>query len=280
MGRTHLSLGVVGLHDLDLDTKDTLTEENVTDGVVDKVAVGLTGVDHETVGELHRLCTGSTQLAGNNDLATLGARLHDEAEDTVASAAHGKTTEELVAERLGLGDGGKTTVLDLLSVELERVLGELETLLDQSLELADTTSLVTEDLLGVGGADDDLGTGVGDTDLTARVTLLGELTSAGVSITPWFEIESTHKNSESSAWKTPSATNFLFLEIWWEDEAMMTCWVGERNSRLIQLAAARGAGAISKFGDLIPSGFGLCRRGYSMWHRGIISNHGLFVIII
>jgi hypothetical protein len=92
--------------------------------------------------------------------------------------AHGKTTEELVAERLGLGDGRKTAVLDLLGVELERVLGELETLLDESLELADAATLVAEDLLGVGGTDDDLSAGVGDADLTAGVTLLSELASA------------------------------------------------------------------------------------------------------
>lgn len=126
----------------------------------------------------HRLGTSSTELARDDNLATLGARLHNVTEDTVAGAAHGKTTEELVAERLGLGDGRKTAVLDLLGVELERVLGELETLLNESLELADAAALVAEDLLGVGGTDDDLGAGVGDTDLTAGVALLSELTSA------------------------------------------------------------------------------------------------------
>ena len=35
------------------NTQDTLTKQNVADGVVDKVARGLTRVDHEPVGELH-----------------------------------------------------------------------------------------------------------------------------------------------------------------------------------------------------------------------------------
>ena len=70
---------------LNLDTKDTLSEHDVPDGVVNEVLSGLTGVDHETVGELHRLSTGSTELARDNDLATLGAGLHDETEDTIAS---------------------------------------------------------------------------------------------------------------------------------------------------------------------------------------------------
>jgi hypothetical protein len=70
--------------------------------------------------------------------------------------------------------------LDLLGVELQRVLGELESLLDQRLEFTNSSSLVTEDFLGVGSSDDDLGSGVGDSDLTSRVSLLGELSGAGV----------------------------------------------------------------------------------------------------
>lgn len=69
---------------LDLDSKDTLAEENVTNGVVDKVTGGLTGVDHEAVGELHGLGTGSTNLSRNDNFATLSTGLHDETEDTIA----------------------------------------------------------------------------------------------------------------------------------------------------------------------------------------------------
>ena len=70
---------------LDLDTKDTLSEHDVSYGVVDEVLSGLTRVNHETVGELHRLGTGSTELARNDNLATLSAGLHDETEDAIAS---------------------------------------------------------------------------------------------------------------------------------------------------------------------------------------------------
>jgi hypothetical protein len=200
------------------------------------VATGthLSGVDHETVGELHRLGTSSTELARDDNLATLGAGLHDEAEDTVAGTARerttptsqlavpwsrllsthshsrssslhrsttasyfadcstalrvpeepfarkmnsppdGKTSQELVPQRLALSDGVQSTVLNLLGVELDGSLGELEPLLDEGGELPDPASLLAENLLGVGGADDDLGAGVGDADLAARVSLRGE----------------------------------------------------------------------------------------------------------
>ena len=68
-----------------LDTQDTLAEQDVADSVVDKVASRLTRVDHEAVGEFHGLGTSSAQLARDDDFATLGARLHNEAEDTIAS---------------------------------------------------------------------------------------------------------------------------------------------------------------------------------------------------
>jgi hypothetical protein len=132
-------------------------------------------VDHEAVGELHGLGAGGAELAGDDDLAALGAALHDEAEDTVAGAADGEAVEELVAEGLALGDGGETAVLDLGGVEGDGVLGELEALLDEGGELADAATLLAEDLLGVGGADDDVGDGRGDADLDAGVALLSEL---------------------------------------------------------------------------------------------------------
>lgn len=173
--RAGLAVRVRATHDLDLDTQDTLAEQDVTSGSVDEVLGGLTRVDHEAVGELHGLGTSGTELSGDDDLATLGAGLHDEAEDTIACTTDGQTVEELVAEGLALSDGGQATVLDLGGVQRDRVLGELEALLDQGGELADAAALLTEDFLGLGCADDDVGDGRGDADLDAGVTLFSEL---------------------------------------------------------------------------------------------------------
>ena len=74
---------------LDFDSENTLLQHDVANGKVNKVDGGLTGVDHESVGELHGLCTGSAELAGYDDLTAFGAGLHDEAEDTVACTAIG-----------------------------------------------------------------------------------------------------------------------------------------------------------------------------------------------
>lgn len=172
---TSLAIRVGTTHDLDLDTQNTLSEQNVTSGTVDELLGGLTGVNHEAIGELHGLGTSSTELARDDNLTTLGTRLHDEAEDTIAGTSDGETVEELVAKGLALGDSGQTTGLDLGGVEGDGVLRELEALLDERGELADAATLLTENLLSVGGADDDVGDGGGDADLDAGVTLLSEL---------------------------------------------------------------------------------------------------------
>ncbi len=71
-------------HNLNLQTNDTLAEEDVAHGDVNELAGRITGVDHETIGELHGLGTLGTEFARYHDLTTLGAGLHNEAQNTIA----------------------------------------------------------------------------------------------------------------------------------------------------------------------------------------------------
>ena len=87
---------------LNFDTEHTLLEQDVTDGIVYVFTRRLTGVHHETVSELHRLSTGSTELPRHNYFATLCTRFHNKAKDTIARSANGETSEKLVAKRLAL----------------------------------------------------------------------------------------------------------------------------------------------------------------------------------
>lgn len=54
-----------------LDAKDSLPQENVTAGRVNVVVHWVSGVDHETVDELHGLGPLSPQLARDNNLASI-----------------------------------------------------------------------------------------------------------------------------------------------------------------------------------------------------------------
>ena len=184
---TDLSSGVVGEHNLDFESDDTLSEHDVSDGGVDVLGDGVTGVDHESVGELHGLRSLTSQFARDYDFATLklifiipdlllfavlksrgrkvntedgfayhlGSRLHDESEDTVGSSSDGKTTLKLVSEGFALGDGAETSVGDLLGEELDGAVLDLESLLDQSGQFSNSLGLVPQNVLGSSGEDDD-----------------------------------------------------------------------------------------------------------------------------
>ena len=76
-----------------------------------------------------------------------------------------------------MSDSAKTTSGDLFGVKIHRVLGEVETLLNDGGQFADATAFFAQNVLGAGCHDDDFGLGGSDTDLDARVTIFGQFTS-------------------------------------------------------------------------------------------------------
>mmetsp|Transcript_653 Transcript_653/g.1191 ORF Transcript_653/g.1191 Transcript_653/m.1191 type:complete len:236 (+) Transcript_653:281-988(+) len=174
---TRLASWVVRKHDGDAHAKHALAKSDVADGGVNVLPLWLTRLDHVAVGELHGLCTSATDLASNHALNTLGSALHHEADNTVASATHCKATNELIAQRLALGDSTEAAVGDFLSVQLNRVLGEVPPLLDNSGEFANTTALLAKNILRPRRTDNNLSPHGRDTNLNTRVAILGELTS-------------------------------------------------------------------------------------------------------
>ena len=71
---SYLSSGVVGEHNLDLESDNTLSEHNVSDGGVDVLSDWVTGVDHETVSEFHGLGSLTSQFTRDDDLTTLNEK--------------------------------------------------------------------------------------------------------------------------------------------------------------------------------------------------------------
>ncbi len=153
----------------------TLLHHAMPCGLVNEHLSGVAGGDEEAGLELHRLGTLHASLTRHNDLDTEGPRLHDGADDTVASAAHLETTKQLELERLGLRHGGEAAVQHALSEHLDGALGEAKALLHGRGELADTLALLAQHLAGAGGADDDLSAHGGPADFHAGVAVLSEL---------------------------------------------------------------------------------------------------------
>lgn len=175
--RSDDALGVLGKHEGDSDTNDALSQHDVTHSGVNILGGSEARLNHISISIFLRLSSLPPELTGHNNLSTLGARLHDEAEDTIARLSDGKASEKLVFERLGLGLSAKTAVGNALGEQVDGSLREVESLLDDGGQLADALALLSEDVLGAGGLDDDLGLEGSHADLHTGIAILAQLTS-------------------------------------------------------------------------------------------------------
>jgi hypothetical protein len=132
---------------LNADAHDALAHHDVARGVVLEDDGGVARLDHVAVAELHGLCALAAQLAGDDDLHALGARLHDKLDDAVARAPHRQAAQQLVLERLGLRLRRQAAVGQPLGKELHRALGKAEALADDRRELANAPALFAEHVL-------------------------------------------------------------------------------------------------------------------------------------
>lgn len=118
-----LAFGVVGKHDSHSDSNGTLSEHDVFDCLNDILLHGFTTADHISFLELHGLCSSTSKFSGDNNLHTFGLSVvHDELQNAVARTSDGKSSAELVANRLGLGSRTQTSGLDLFGENLDSVL--------------------------------------------------------------------------------------------------------------------------------------------------------------
>jgi len=132
----------------------------------------VTCLHHVSIAKLHRLCALTAELSGHNDLNALCTALHHELDDAIASAANSQASEKLVLEALCLGVSAQAAVSDTFGVELDLVFGKVEALLDSACELANALALLAENVLGTGGANNDLCAHGRIADLDAAVASL------------------------------------------------------------------------------------------------------------
>mmetsp|Transcript_43504 Transcript_43504/g.102517 ORF Transcript_43504/g.102517 Transcript_43504/m.102517 type:complete len:237 (+) Transcript_43504:158-868(+) len=170
----HPALWVMRQHDLHLHAKHALAHGDVAHSLINVMPLGLTSGDQVAILELHGLGTLGAQLAANDDLASLCSVLHDEANHSIAGAAHCKATQQLVAQGLRLGHSTAGTVLHALSKQLNAVLWEAISLLHHGGELSDATALLTQDLTRSSCADNDLSPDGCDAHLYASIAILGQ----------------------------------------------------------------------------------------------------------
>ena len=167
-----------GLHNLHFDSDHTLTELNVTDGLVNEIVLGLSSGDLVSHGVLLGLGTLSTDLTANDDFATDGLSLaHDGAHNVVSGITDGGTGEELELKVLTVGGGAASWVVGKgFDRELKFVglIVEVVSLLDEGFDLLDLAVGLGEHLLGLGASNTDLGGHAGGTDLDTGVSFFTE----------------------------------------------------------------------------------------------------------
>jgi hypothetical protein len=172
-----LSLRIMRQHNTDPDSDDTLSHENVTNGHIGVNLSGMSSLDHVTITELHTLGTLSTELSSDNNFATLGRSFHHESDNTVASTSDGKSSQKFELEGFGLSLGAKSAVLDTFGVELDGSFGKGESLLNNRSKLTDAATILSQDVLGAGGANDNFGTVGCGANFDTSVTVFGQLAS-------------------------------------------------------------------------------------------------------
>mmetsp|Transcript_84588 Transcript_84588/g.117554 ORF Transcript_84588/g.117554 Transcript_84588/m.117554 type:complete len:300 (+) Transcript_84588:60-959(+) len=175
-GNTVPAGGVMRLHDGDTNAKHTLPHVHMPDGTVDVMVGDGTGTQHVSILELHHLGTLGSELARNHNFHTLGSVLHDEPDHTIGGTAHGQTSQQLVAHRLGLSQGAQGPVVDTFGKQLDAAFLKLPALLHQAGEFSDAPALLAKHILGPGGTDDDFGTSRSHPNFNTSISILGEFT--------------------------------------------------------------------------------------------------------
>merc|ERR1719424_2388018 len=110
MGDT-TDLSLDGHHDLDLDSENTSSHVDVSDGNIDELFLWLTSGDLISLSVLLGLCSFSSNLSGNDDLATDGVSSHDTSQDVVDSHSAWDSREELHLEVLTVGSSAEGSVV-------------------------------------------------------------------------------------------------------------------------------------------------------------------------
>merc|ERR1712066_940836 len=175
--RSDFASWIVWQHNFNFKTDDTLSKKHVTNGGIDILSDGVTGMDHETVREFHGFCSLSSQFTRNDDFTALSSGFHDESKNTISSTSDSQTSHEFVSERFALSDGAETSVCDLFSKKFNLSVFHLESLLYDGGQFSNSLSLVSQDILCSGGKDDNFGSFGSNSDFDTGITVFGKFLS-------------------------------------------------------------------------------------------------------
>lgn len=163
-------LGVVFLHDFDLDSHHSLLQHDVSHSDVKIVLLGISGRNHVTLFEFHGLGSLLGKLSRNDDLASLSLLLIDSLTDDRRNGnTDGDLSQEFELDGLGHSTGAETLLFESHDLDVDAVGLVSPSLLDKGLEFPDLALVVVKERLGVGDLEDDFGFGEGVGEVEAGV---------------------------------------------------------------------------------------------------------------
>jgi hypothetical protein len=174
VSNTEFTGRIIGQHDSDLDTHNTLLETDVSDGNIHIVKSGLTRVNHISGLIFHGLSSLLSELTRDNDFTTSGTFLEDVSHDGSGSHSNWNTLQELEFHEFSLSSSAHTLLSDAGDLKFNGISFISESLLDQRGEFSDSETILTKNLGDLGGLNSDFSLDWGNSDFDTSITLEGE----------------------------------------------------------------------------------------------------------
>lgn len=151
-----LSSDIVRQHNLDLESETSLREDDVLDGLVDVVVLGLTGRDQVPSFVLLDFGSLLSEFSGDDYLASLDLfDLHDVLDDEHSGGSDGGLLHDFGLEKFALSIGGQGLVDDDVELEDNVSSGELVSLGHELFVLVGLLTLCADGRLSVDDLNDD-----------------------------------------------------------------------------------------------------------------------------
>jgi hypothetical protein len=157
-------------HNLYLNTHNSLLEENVSNCNIDVIILGLTSADHVSLLEFHGLGSLLLEFTRDDNFATLGTILNNWFNDVVGSKSEWHILEQFVVHSFNLSRSAETLVLNGIGENLDLVVSNLESLLDELSEFLVFLAFNTNNLFGLSGLDSNFSLNLGSSDFNTSVT--------------------------------------------------------------------------------------------------------------
>ena len=202
--------GVDGSHNLDLDSENALLEEDVSDGHINVIQLGLSSGHEVSPLVLDGLGSLLSDFSRNDHFASLGSGHFCGSKNGLRGGSGGGALEELDFQVFNLSGGAESLLVDWLELQFDVVVLEPESFVHQAQKFVVFPVVLVSQVVEVGNLNNDIHALSGVSDFESGIALKTSKKKREPEKGFWgTEADrALLRNWCSSAWKTPSATNY------------------------------------------------------------------------